>query len=105
MLWSRGRSLPGVNDGSLPWSGAVRLLLPVEQLLLLHCVPLPQALRFLLMALLQLPPSPFISPGLRQRLVLPFLLVLKVLSLLFLAHTKLFLLLLVFLVQTWAAGV
>jgi hypothetical protein len=68
-------------------------------------VPLPQALSFLLMSLLQLPPSPFISPSLHQRLVLPFLLLLKVLPLLFLAHTKLFLLLLVFLVQTWASGV
>jgi len=63
-----------------------------------------QLSRFLLMLLLHLPPPPFVSPGLREPLVLLILFLLELPLVLFLAHTELILLLLIFLIELRASG-
>src|SRR5260370_789409 len=82
----------------------VPLLLSILQLLLLLCVSLLQLLGLLLVPLLKLRPSPFVRPCLHP-LVLLLLFLLELPSLLFLPCKELFLVLLVSLVQLWAACV
>jgi len=71
-------------------------LLFILQPLLLVCLSLLQLSRLLLMPLLDLAFPPFISPGLREPLVLLVLLLLELPLLLFLVRAELFLLLLIF---------